>query len=907
MNSKIDVRLPVKLDTPLGSELEFSSLTGFEGLSQPFLLEVDATSSRSDIKVAELLDQLVSVELGLVSDAASTRIWNGRVTRMRYLGTDPDGSSRYRLTLRPWFWQLTLTSDCRIFQEKTVPEIVKEVFQPYAFADFESALYEHYPRRDYVVQYRESDFQFVSRLLEREGIYYFFRHQAKRHTLVLADSLSAYESLPPCGALAYVTMERVGKGPAEVIRRWSIDARVETGAYAHSDYNFERALSPLYVNQASSDGLANHALCVYDHPGGFVDFSDADASVSVRLAQARRDALHATGVSNARRLTVGATFDLVDHPRHDQNRTYLVTSARYHIEDQLTRSAAEASREAYSASFSAIESDTLFRPPLATPRLTARGPQTATVVGPADREIWTDEYGRVKVQFHWDRQGKLDEHSSCWVRVAQAWAGSNFGTQFVPRIWQEVIVDFLDGDPDRPIITGSVYNSSNAPPFKLPENQTQSGIRTRSTTRGTPANGNEIRFEDLRGNEDLFIQAERTQTTIIKQNQSVSIGGGRTLEIAADESVSVDGARSTHVGGVDATVVGGESLHTVGGSSSQVVGGQRHDTVGAGYSLEVGKDWVAHTTGTARFDMGDALRMAVIGDESRTTGGKLEVRVGDTASHVFAADTKTVVGHPDREANRSTFIYGTESVHTSKEIVIESDQSILLKCGKTTLTITPSGVTVAGDTVTLSATSKFAASGSSSALTLDANVAATGTKFSAASSGASLTLASDAKLVGAKVQLGSGSGGSASGSSASSQSNKDKPVYIRTKILRGGKPAAGVPYTLVLDDALTLSGSTTSAGLVEQQVPATVATAKLTLLDTKQERNFTIGTVEAFDTTLGAQQRLKRLGFYHAHLDGSESDVFSHAVVAFQSTHGLAPTGTLDAATQAAIKTQYGS
>jgi len=902
-----DTRLPVTFDTPLGDDLQFVSMTGFEGLSQPFLFEVEASSSRSDIQADDLLGQLVTVNLRRVGKEASPRHWNGRVVRMQYVNTDPAGESRYRLTLRPWFWQLTLSADCRIFQDKTVPQIVTEVFGAYASADFDSTLSETYPRREYVVQYRETDFQFVSRLLEREGIYYFFRHEKARHTLVLADSASAYEDLAPCGAVPYAAKDRSAEAPSEVVRRWSTDAQVESGAYAHTDYNFTRALASLYASQASWDHLANPELRIYDHPGGFTTFAEADSSISLRVEQVRREALRASGETNARGLTVGATVELVDHPREDQNRAYVVTSARFQLRGSAGRSLADDSSEIFSASFVALDKRTLFRPPFSRPPLTARGPQTAMVVGPEGREIWTDEHGRVKIQFHWDRLGQRDERSSCWIRVAQAWAGSRFGAQFVPRIGQEVIVDFLDGDPDRPIITGSVYNSSNVPPFKLPENQTQSGFRTRSTPSGNTSNGNEIRFEDLRGNEDLFIQAERTQTTLIKLDQTVSIGGSRSLSVAAGESVIVGLARSTHVGGVDATVVAGDSSQTIGGSSSCVVGGQRHDSIGGGFALDVGKDWVAHTVGTARFDMGDSFRVAVIGDETHTTGGNLEVRVGDTASHVFAADSKTVVGHPDREADRSTFVYGAESMHATKAIIVESETSILLKCGDTKVTITPNGVTIEGDTLTFSAKSKLAASGPSSALTLDANVVATGSKLTASSSGASLTLASDAKLVGSKVQLGSGSGASASSSGSSGQNKKDKPVYIRTKILRSGKPAAGVPYTLVLDDKLTLSGSTTSAGLVEQQVPATVATARLTLLDTKQVRTFTIGTVEAFDTTLGGQQRLKRLGFYHGALDGSESAAMSHAVSAFQKAHGLQVTGQLDSATQAAIKTQYGS
>ncbi len=902
---------PITIDTPLGDELTFHSMGGVEALSLPFVYEIDVLGSRADVDAADLLGHPATVHLQPSDEAGQPRHWNGRVTGFEYVGTGDDELSRYRLTIRPWLCYLTQSADCRIFQNMRVPDIVAKVFRDRGFSDFEDALVEEYAQREYVVQYRETDLDFVSRLMQREGIYYFFRHEDGKHTLVLADSPGAHQPAPGCQELPYAPRDAHRDETGEYVREWRARGEIATGKYAHADYDFTRPRVRL-TSQRSADPAQSAGGApspeVYDYPGGFTSFPAGEAYAELRLEQHRDRVKRWTGDTNARALHPGATFALVDHPRDDQNGEYLVVGARYRLHGHEIRSSGSPEEEPLSCRFHVIPASVTFRPPAPPRRPIVLGPQTAVVVGPAGHEIWTDQYGRVKVQFHWDHEGREDENSSCFVRVMQPWAGSGWGAQFIPRIGHEVIVDFIEGDPDRPIITGSVYNGANMPPFKLPDNQTRSGIRSRSTPQGTQVNGNEIRFEDMKGREDLFVQAEKTQTTVVKDSQFVNVGVNRSMTVGAAETVTIGLTRALQVGAASSTTVGGDSSETVGGVRRVTVGGQGITTIAQSAVLDVGGDSLTRVTGVTRFDLAGPLRVSTAGDESRTTGGALDVRVGDKASYVYAAESKSVVGHPDRKASLSSFVYGTSSSATSDDLTIESDTSIVLKCGDTKVVITPDGVTIEGKTLEWKAGSKLAVTSPSASLTLDDDVAAIGTKVSIASSGAELALDSAAKLTGAKVQLGSGSGASASASSQSQQADADKkPVYIRTRILRSGEPAAGVAYTLVLDGKLTLSGSTTGDGLVEQEVPATVSAAELTLLDTGETHSFTINAIERVDTMLGAQQRLQRLGYYHGAVDGTQGPLTAHALAAFQKAQGLDASGELDGATQAALKKAYGS
>ena len=709
---------PVTIDTPLGDAITFHSMTGSEGLSQLFAYELDVLSPRADLNAADLLGHPVTVHLERGDDEQQVRHWNGCVTGFQYIATGDDGFSRYLLTVHPWLWYLTQSADCRIFQHMRIPDIVMKVFRDRGFTDFDNALSETYAQQEYVVQYRETDFEFVSRLMEREGIYYFFRHVDGRHTLVLADAMGAHEPAPSCKQLAYAPPDPHRNAMEEYVRQWRAMTEVATTRYSHADYDFTRPRLRLNSISTTPDREGAPSLARYDYPGGFSSRPAGDASSALRLGQRRSNVQGWTGETNGRGLTVGCNFKLVDHPRDDQNRKYLVTGAYYLLRGQDIRtSIGPQKEEPFSCEFQVILASVTFRAPASAPKPLMLGPQTAVVVGPLGQEIWTDQFGRVKVQFHWDREGQHDEQSSCFVRVSQAWAGTGWGAQFIPRIGQEVIVDFIEGDPDRPIITGSVYNGANEPAFKLPNNQTQSGIRTRSTPGGTQVNGNEIRFEDAKGNEELYVQAEKNQTTLVKDSQSETVGHNRSVSVGLADALTIGLTRSIQVGAASVTTVGGDSSEAVGGLRTVTVGGQNIAAIALGSVTEVGGDMLSKVGGVTRFDLNGPLRVSTAADESRTTGGKLEVRVGEDASYVYAAEAKTVIGHPNREARLSAFVYGTSTSSTSKELVIESDTSIVLKCGDTKVVVTPDGVTIDGKTLAWNAGTKLSVASPNASLT----------------------------------------------------------------------------------------------------------------------------------------------------------------------------------------------
>jgi type VI secretion system secreted protein VgrG len=797
---------PATIDTPLGSDVRFHSMGGIEGLSRAFVYEVDVVSDRSDIGASELLGESVTVHLSVGDDEGDVRHWNGRVTGFEYLDTSDDGDSRYRLTVRPWLWQLTRSADCRIFQQKSIPEIVTQVFEERGFSDYERVLFEDYEQREYVVQYRETDFQFVSRLLERAGIYYFFRHEDGKHTLVLGDSPQAHTSSAGCEEVGFAPDDAHRDATTQYMRRWKSESALETGVYAQSDYDFTKPQVRLFAQATSPDEAAS-SLQVYDYPGGFDNFADADALARVRLEQSRRDAQRWTGESNARAMTVGSTFALTDHPREDQNRSYLVTWARYRIKGQDGRSTGD-DDEPYTCSLVAIEAEVTFRPPLTTLRPTARGPQTAMVVGPSGQEIWTDQYGRVKVQFPWDRQGQNDENSSCWVRVTQAWAGGSFGGQFIPRIGHEVIVDFLEGDPDRPIVTGCVYNASTMPPYDLPGNQTQSGVRSRSTPGGTMANGNEVRFEDAMGAEDLYIQAERTQTTLVKGDQSITIGGNRTLSVTEDDSTDILAGRATTVTLDDTTNVLGVSTLTVAGIRGVQVAGVR--------GLDVTGDGTRTLGGSATTNVAGNESVQIDGDLTHHVLGRADASIGGPHTGVYVDDFVgrhaghyvVVVGGSAAPATHSAHLEGSGSAFAAESTQVAALTGLTLTCGQSEIRIGPQAVTISSPKIVFTTKAvNFQVDKVASQTAKATSIVAD--KVTTTSSGASVVLDSNATAQGAKVELKGGSGGG----STTTQTNKvttvkavdqnGEPLALERALVRASGDG-GPERTFVLDAKGTL-------------------------------------------------------------------------------------------------------
>jgi type VI secretion system secreted protein VgrG len=588
----------VEVITPLGDDvLLFHSMTATEELGRLFQFELELLSNEPDLNFDDLLGQNVTVRLELPDD--KTRYFNGFVSRFSQEGTYEDFNA-YSITVHPWLWFLTRCADCRIFQQKTVPDIIKEVFGDHGFTDYEESLSGTYRTWDYCVQYRETDFNFVSRLMEQEGIYYYFKHEIDKHTLVLSDSVSSHEPFPDCEKLPYYPPGEDQFRERDHIYDWNISQEVQPGVYALNDFDFKRPKSNLQVKSSIKRDYAYAMMEVYDYPGEYIETGDGETYARARIEELQVENEQVQGQGNARGLCVGSLFELTDYLREDQNREYLIVSATHQVEsDAYSSGSGGSAEEPYSCSFTALPSKQPFRPARSTPKPIVQGPQTAVVVGPKGEEIYTDEYGRVKVKFFWDRYSSADENSSCWIRVSQIWAGSKWGGVSIPRIGQEVVVEFLEGDPDRPLITGRVYNNDNMPPYELPANGTQTGIKSRSSKEGNPDNFNEIRIEDKKGEEQIFIQAEKNQDIRVKNDCFEWIGNNRHLIVKTDQKEQVENNRHEKIGADHLEEIGkdrhlkvkGKEAKGVDGSYSFAVKGDVIEVFKASHSEQVTSDY----------------------------------------------------------------------------------------------------------------------------------------------------------------------------------------------------------------------------------------------------------------------------------------------------------------------------
>jgi type VI secretion system secreted protein VgrG len=505
--------------SPWAEDLGLQAMDHRAGLSELGRTDLELLSPHADLAPEDLLGRTVTASLRL---REGQRCFHGHVTRFGLAGRQ-GRHFLYKARLRPWLWFLTRTSDCRIFQDQSVPEIVKTVFADHAGAAFEFCLSRAYRRRTYCVQYRESDYSFVARLLEDEGIYWTLRHEEDRHVLVLQDHLGAHTPAPGCEALPYIEEAAYAAPDTEYITGWDFSRRIRPGRTTLTSYDFRKPGARL---AAQARQVREHDLSDYeqfDFQGDYTDTDDGRDQAGVRIEeqQARHERLQAR--SNAHGLTEGGLFGLRRHPRDDQNTQYLCLTTRIRARSD----GAEAGQSAgtYECRFSAIPANCQFRPARRTERPVVKGPQTAVVVGPAGAEIHTDEYGRCRVQFHWDRYGRHDERSSCWMRVSQPWAGNGWGAMAIPRIGQEVIVDFLEGDPDQPVITGRLYNAGQMPPYPLPAGAHMTGLRSRSTPGG---NGLcELVIHDRAGQELVSIRSQKDMQTTVLNNQATVVQGPR--------------------------------------------------------------------------------------------------------------------------------------------------------------------------------------------------------------------------------------------------------------------------------------------------------------------------------------------------------------------------------------------
>src|SRR6516165_4075558 len=597
----------IAVDTPLGRDiLLLHSFRGREAISQLFRFDLVMLSENPSISFSDIVGQRITVSVRRPD--GGLRYINGFVSRFAQSGSDAR-LTYYHAEIVPWLWFLTRWADCRIFQNKTVPDIIKQVFTDRGFNDFEDRCEGSFPTREYCVQYRETDFNFVSRLMEQHGIFYFSEHSDSKHTLILANSVHAHQQCP--GQSRVSLREDAGPGALpdyeDVITEWRMDQEVRSGQYALSDYNFETPSTKLLENLSTRKEVAqNTKYEVFAYPGVYLNISEGERIVNLRMEEEEAFVTVAAGNGTCRSLIPGFRFDLSDHYRHDMNRGYIVTEVQHAASLGDSYTSDDESSITYANSFSVIPDDTSYRPPRLTLQPVVQGPQTAVVVGPSGSEIYVDKYSRVKVQFFWDRKGKHDEQSSCWIRVSQPWAGKQWGFVAIPRIGQEVIVDFLEGDPDRPIITGRVYNAEQMPPYALPANQTQTGIKTRSSRGGGTSNFNEFRFEDKMGEEEFYAHAEKDLTTEVEHDEKRTVGNDRTSTIQHDDTLTVQNDRSATINGTD--------TETVMRTQSSTVNDSRSTMIATSDSLTAGTQ-ISQTAGTS-FSITSGTTMSVVAGAS---------------------------------------------------------------------------------------------------------------------------------------------------------------------------------------------------------------------------------------------------------------------------------------------------
>jgi type VI secretion system secreted protein VgrG len=545
------LRLTVK--TPLGQDkLLLKAVSGEEQISGLFHFRLEMVSEDQKIDFSAIVGKQITVTL-LLNDGTKRYI-NGVVSRFR------QEDSHIRLTtyyaeIHPWLWMLTKTRDCRIFQNKTVPQIVRSVFDELGFKDYRDNLKGTYPSLDYCVQYDESAFNFVSRLMEGAGIFYFFEHEEDKHTLVLGDDADAHKTCPGLKEARY-QQSSIPHTDDHVITRCSIEEQVVTGKFAHDDFNFETPSTDLKVEVTG----AGSEMGIYEYPGGFLKKGDGEKIANLRLEACEHPGKTLRGEGHVRAFTSGYKFDLKNHYRTDANKTYVLRSVSI-----------AATQESYTNSFEAFPVDVPFRPQRVTPKPVITGTQTAIVVGKSGEEIWTDKYGRIKVQFHWDQKGKNDENSSCWIRVDYGWAGKGWGGIFLPRIGQEVIVSYLEGDPDRPLVTGALYNAQQVVPYTLPAEQTKSTIKSNTSKGGQGFN--EIRFEDKKDSEEIYFHAQKDQLIEVLNNRTKTVTKNETNTIKGTRDQTVTG-NETHTDEANFThkVTGNYELKVTGNLTIDVTG-----------------------------------------------------------------------------------------------------------------------------------------------------------------------------------------------------------------------------------------------------------------------------------------------------------------------------------------------
>jgi type VI secretion system secreted protein VgrG len=731
-----------ELISPLGKDLLFHEMSGTEEMSRPSAFSISMLSDKPDIDFKKLLGKHLTIKMTTPegSGEGGYRYFDSIVESMQYGGM----RGRYHLYLaqtRSWLHFLNRTRDFRIFQDETVIEIVKKIFAKHGISKFDFRTTATYTPWWYCTQYKESDLDFVNRLLQLEGIGYYFTHKAGEHTLVLTDSPVGHKPFAGYEEIFFQGQMQEDRASRECIRDWGLVQTVQSGKYVITDYDFERPSVSLIQQRAEAQAHELAHAEVFDYPGEYVKEADGEQFVRSHMEEHFAATVQATGDTDARGMACGHAFALKGFIRQEQNIEYLVRKTNLHLmQADYEGLGGDQGGAFFGCNFEAQDAKVQYRPPRVAPKPVVQGPQTAVVVGPAGDEIMTDQYGRVKVHFHWDRYGKKDGTDSCWVRVASVWAGKNFGFVHVPRIGQEVIVDFLNGDPNEPMITGRVYNAEQMPPWELPGNATQSGMLSRSSKGGVYSNANAIRFEDKKGEEQLWFRAEKDQLTEVEhdedkwvgndrrktidgnettvvhknrtetvdQNETITVHQNRTEVVDLDETITIHKNRKERVDldekisiglnrsedvGVDETIriganrtenVGGNQSETVAMADMQNVGLAKMLNVGLGYSINVGAAMNTLVGGFKMEQVGLYKSVTVMGGDYSTSvpSGTKKISAGKDIDLIATDEIRLTVGKSTLVMKKDGTINlnGKDiSVGASSEIDMEAKADITMR------------------------------------------------------------------------------------------------------------------------------------------------------------------------------------------------------------------------------------
>jgi type VI secretion system secreted protein VgrG len=704
------------LKSPLGEDvLLLTALHGREELSRLFTYQLEMISDNNAIAAKEIVGKPVTFNVKMPD--GSPRHFHGIVSRFSAGDEDDNKRRDYRAEVVPWLWFLTLTTDCRIFQNKKVPEIIEQIFQDLGFTDFDtSQIKGAHPKRDYCVQYRETDFNFVSRLMEEEGIFYFFKHEDGKHTLVLADHKGAYKDCPE-KEVDY-PRDFGSRAIDDYITSWEHHWEFRTGRVAQTDYNFETPSTKLLTMEKTVVPLPGmDKFEMYDFPGGYGTTGDGQPLAKTRMEESEAGHDVVQGSSFCKSFTPGGKFKIKQHRSSGEvGKSYMITSISHSATETAAYETGVEVEFDYKNTFTCIPDSVSFRPARITEEPFVEGPQTAVVVGPAGEEIYTDKHGRVKVQFFWDREGKKDENSSCWMRVSQVHAGKSFGGIDIPRIGEEVIVSFLEGDPDLPIITGRVYHAENMPPFGLPAAKVISGMKSNSTKGG--GGYNEYILDDTKGKELIREHGQFDKDSTIEHDLREHVLNNRSRDVTVDEDITIGSNQKYSIGANQTGSVGADKKLTIGANHTESIGSSMTINIGTMLSETVGINY-SETVGAA-------MELTVGAFMSQTIGAVYTLSVGASMSETIGSNKTTKIGANRKEqvgANVTEKVGGNVSQqvsgkHTEKvsgnyllkaaNITLNAKSEITLKTGSASITMKKSGeITIKGTKIKIEGSAKI--------------------------------------------------------------------------------------------------------------------------------------------------------------------------------------------------------